>query len=38
MKHGPRNNELTTVLKSLGKGEKVAEPWPSAVGCFITFH
>jgi hypothetical protein len=38
MKHGPRNNELTTVLTSLGKGEKVAEPWPSAVGCFITFH
>ncbi len=38
MKHGPRNNDLVEVLKSLENGKEVVEPWKPAVGCFITFH
>ncbi len=38
MKHGVRKNELMTVLKKVTKGEKVAQPWAHAVGCYITFR
>lgn len=38
MKHGARNNDLVDVLELLEKGEQIAAPWKSAVGCFITFH
>ena len=37
MKHGPRKNELITVLELLTSGKSVPKPWAQAVGCYITF-
>ncbi len=38
MKHGIRKNELMTVLNKLTNEEEVPQPWPHAIGCYITFH
>jgi hypothetical protein len=38
MRHGKRINDLINMLTRIEKGEKIAQPWLPAVGCFITFQ
>ena len=38
MKHGVRKNELREILGRLLDGQAIAQPWPDAIGCFITFY
>lgn len=36
MRHGSRTNDLINMLKKIMAGEVIQQPWPSAVGCYIT--
>ena len=37
-KHGSVNEHLRDALHQIQKGGSVSQPWPTAVGCYITFH
>lgn len=38
MKHSSIKNDLDETLASLLSGKKVSQPWPSAIGCYITMY
>ena len=38
MKHSSIKDDLDQALSTLISGKKVAEPWPSAIGCYITMY
>ncbi len=38
MKHSSIKDDLDQALSALFSGKKVAEPWPSAIGCYITMY
>ncbi|MEO5907069.1 MAG: hypothetical protein ABIQ11_10105 [Saprospiraceae bacterium] len=38
MKHSSTKDDLDIALNTLISGQKVAEPWPSAIGCYITMY
>ena len=37
MRHGHRTNDLDHVMSKIVNGQSAPQPWPEAVGCFITF-
>lgn len=38
MKHSSIKNDLDENLATLLSGKKVSQPWPSAIGCYITMY
>lgn len=38
MKHSSIKNDLDEALASIIDGKEVAQPWPSAIGCYITMY
>lgn len=38
MKHRSIKNDLDEALTALANGKDVAQPWPSAIGCYITTY
>ena len=38
MKHSEIKNDLDETLKLLISGKKVSQPWPPAIGCYITLY
>jgi thiol-disulfide isomerase/thioredoxin len=38
MKHGTIQKDLDEALTSLMRGQEAEQPWPSPIGCFITFN
>lgn len=38
MKHSAIKNDLDEALSSLVSGNAIPQPWPSAVGCYITMN
>ncbi len=38
MKHSSIKDDLDEVLTSLIRGNIISEPWPSAIGCYITMY
>lgn len=38
MKHSSIKDDLDQALATLISGKKVIEPWPSAIGCYITMY
>lgn len=38
MKHSSIKNDLEEALASIIRGNNVSQPWPSAIGCYITMY
>lgn len=38
MKHSSIKNDLDEALTSIINGKNVSQPWPSAIGCYITMY
>ena len=38
MKHSSIKHDLDEALAALTSGKEVAQPWPSAIGCYITMY
>jgi len=38
MKHSSIKDDLDEALAALISGKKVSQPWPSAIGCYITMY
>jgi len=38
MKHSSIKNDLEEALASIVEGKNVSQPWPSAIGCYITMY
>jgi hypothetical protein len=38
VRHGARNNDLRKAINQLKANKEIKNPWPKAIGCFITFY